>query len=203
MHIHCRPMVPEDYGLVESVHWTSVEQVRVFVDRQGIASMLAFDGARYVGQLYLQEYDPGFADPGGWTGHRPWADFRVAEPLPLEGRYLTLGCYHVGWLPDGSRRKSLWGRGIGTALLREVVTWYRNQSVMDGLLTWAVVPGSRELLQEAGQMPHTVYERFGFREVKQVHDPRWAAGVARFAPSATGEGLAVLRVMLLARDPSE
>ena len=66
MEIRCRPMRPEDFGVVESVHWTSADQVRDYIDRQGIASMLAFDGPRYVGQLYLQEYDPAFADPPSW-----------------------------------------------------------------------------------------------------------------------------------------
>ena len=199
MDIQCRPMRVSDYGNVETVHWTSVSQVREYIERQGIASMLAFDGPRYLGQLYLQEYDPEFSDPGGWVGHRPWADFQVAEPLGLGGRFLTLGCYHVGWMPDGSRDRSLWGRGIGTALLRAVIEWYRSQQVIDGLVSWGLVPGSKKLLQEAGQMPYAVYERFGFQEIKRVCDPRWAEGVARFDTTGMEEDPTVLRVMLLRR----
>jgi GNAT superfamily N-acetyltransferase len=161
--------------------------------------MLAFRGSEYLGQLYLQEYDPVFTEPGGWFGHRPWADFRVAEPLGLAGRYLTLGCYHVGWMPDGSRRESLWGRGIGTALLSALVEWYSGQDAVDGLLTWALATGSHPLLQEAGQMPHTVYERFGFREIAQVHDPRWARGMVRYGSGRIRSQLEVLRVMALDR----
>jgi RimJ/RimL family protein N-acetyltransferase len=115
--------------------------VRTFAEAQGIASMLASDGPRYLGQLYLKEYDPRFAEPGGWVGERPWADFRVAEPLGLHDRYLTLGCYHVGWMPDHTRDPSLLGRGIGTALLRAIVDWLGQQSRVDGLLSWAVCPG--------------------------------------------------------------
>jgi len=190
-------MTPADFGTVESVHWLSTEHVRESSVRQGIASMLAFDGPRYLGQLYLREYDPEFVEEGGWTGHWPWADFRVAEPLSLHGRYLTLGCYHVGWTPDARKQPSLWGRGIGTALLTETITWWQHQDAIDGLLTWALSAASKRLLQEAGQMPHTVYRRLDFREVKQVHDPRWLEGIAQFAPDATGDDLAVLRVMAL------
>ena len=200
MKIECRPMRVSDYGLIETQHWTSVDQVKKYIKRQGIASMLAFSGQRYLGQLYLQEYDPEFSEPGGWTGERPWADFQVAEPLGLGGRLLTLGCYHVGWMPDGSRDRSLWGRGIGTALLEAVNEWYRGQTAIDGLMSWALVPGRNELLQGAGQMPYTVYQGHGFLEIKQVDDPRWIEAIADIDPEGAKEYLAVLRVMLLSAD---
>ncbi len=178
MDIVCRPMEVSDYAVVECQHWTSAGQVREYINRQGIASMLAFDGPLCVGQLYLQQYDPAFTEPGGWTGERPWADFQAAEPLDLDGRLLTLGCYHVGGLPDNSRDGSLWGRGIGTTLLKAVIRWCRDEQSIDGLLSWALVRGCRTLLQAAGQMPHTVYQRHGFQEVKQVQDAQWAGFVA-------------------------
>jgi GNAT superfamily N-acetyltransferase len=179
-----------DFRVVECAHWESAEQVLDFAEMQGIASMLAFEGERYLGQLYLQEYDPQFRDPIGWEGHRPWADFHLAEPLGLEGRFLTLGCYHVGWMPDDSRDTSLYGKGIGTALLGAVVQWYQSQTVIDGLLTWALPPERRQLLVWAGQMPFTLYRRFGFRELKQV-DPQWD-------PSSAGDKT-LFKVMLLTR----
>jgi GNAT superfamily N-acetyltransferase len=201
MDIWCRPMEVRDYGVVETQHWTSADQVEEYIERQGIASMLAFSGQRYLGQLYLQEYDSKFSEPGGWTGHRPWADFQVAEPLGLGGRLLTLGCYHVGWMPDGSRDRSLWGRGIGTALLEAVIEWYRVQTAIDGLVSWALVPGCKGLLQWAGQLPYTVYQNHGFREIKQVDDPRWTEAIADITdPEEATEDLTVLRVMLLSAD---
>ena len=181
-------MKVDDYGVVESSHWQSAADVQEYIDQQGIASMLAFDGDRCLGQLYLKEYDKHFRDPGGWFGERPWADLRLAEPLSLEGRFLTLGCYHVGWMPDNSRDTSLYGQGIGTALLKAVIAWYGDQQSMNGLLTWALPAGSKKLLVAAGQMPYTVYQRFGFQEIKQV-DPGW--------DHEPGIGKPVLKVMLL------
>jgi GNAT superfamily N-acetyltransferase len=190
-------MKVNDYGAVECEHWASAGQVREYIERQGMGSMLAFDGQRYVGQLYLQEYDPDFSELGGWTGHRPWADFRVAEPLDIDGRFLTLGCYHVGWMPDGYRDRSLRGRGIGTALLRAVIDWCTGQGAIRGLLSWALVPGCKGLLEMAGQMPHDVYRRHGFQEIKKVDDPRWAELVAGFDAEEAEEDLSTLRVMRL------
>ncbi|MDP6667215.1 MAG: hypothetical protein QF357_07415 [Dehalococcoidia bacterium] len=192
-------MTPGDYRTVESVHWSSAGQVADFVDRQGLASILAYESSRYLGQLYLQEYDPSFIEPGGWEGHRPYADFRVAEPLSLKGRYLTIGCFHVGWMPDGQRESSLWGRGIGQAMLGWLVDWFRDDGRYDGLLAWAVSPASRKLLRMAGQMPHTVYRRNGFREIKRLRDSRWGDLVAEWAPHELQDELSDLCVMTLDR----
>jgi GNAT superfamily N-acetyltransferase len=202
MDIQYRPMRVSDYGVVESEHWTSADQVADYIAHQGVASMLAFAGQRCVGQLYLQEYDPEFCEPGGRVGHRPWADFQIAEPLYLNGRFLTLGCYHVGWLPDNSRDRSLWGQGIGTALLEAVIEWYRAQKDIDGLMSWALVTGCKGLLQWAGQMPYTVYQTHGFQEIKRVNDPGLAVDIADIEPEEATEDLAVLRVMLLSADRS-
>ena len=189
-----------DYGVIETQHWVSVDQVKEYIELQGIASMLAFVDQQYVGQLYLQEYAPEFSEPGGWTGNRPWADFRVAEPLGLSGRLLTLGCYHVGWMPDNSRDRSLQGRGTGTALLEAVIEWYRGQTAINGLMSWALVPGCKTLLQYAGQMPYLVYQKQGFREVKQMDDPRWTEAITITDPEEAEEDLTALRVMLLTKD---
>jgi len=198
--IQCRPMRVSDYGVVESQHWASANQVAEYAERQGIASMLAFVGQQCVGQLYLQEYDTEFSEPGGWTGERPWADFQIVEPLGLGGRFLTLGCYHVGGMPDGSRDRSLWGKGIGTTLLKAVIEWYRGQTAIGGLMSWALVSGCGQLLQWAGQMPHILYRQHGFREIKRIDDPRWTKAIADIDPEEAKEDLTVLRVMLLSAD---
>ena len=44
MDIQCRPMTVSDYGVIETEHWVSVDQVKEYIERQGIASMLAFAG---------------------------------------------------------------------------------------------------------------------------------------------------------------
>ena len=199
-----------DWGRVETEHWSSVDHVQDSIDRQGIASMLAFDGERCVGQLYLKQYDPGFCASEGWPGPWAWADFQPAEPLGLQGSFLALSCYHVGWLPNGTWNSfptlpwdsSLWGRGIGTALLKTVLQWVRHRPIQ-GLVSWSVVDGSKELLSSAGQMPHTTYQRFGFSEIKQVHMPEFGSYVRRvsstlnFDISDAREDPSLLRVMLL------
>jgi GNAT superfamily N-acetyltransferase len=197
MHIRCRPMEVGDFGVVECVHWDSADQVRAFTDHQGIASMLAFDGTRCVGQLYLKEYDPAFQEPGGWTGERCWADFHIAEPLGLDGRFLTLGCYHVGRNPDGSHNPALYGQGIGTALLEAVVGWFRGQQTITGLLAWGLVNGSKPLQEWAGQMPHGLYERFGFQEIKRVRDQRLDHELADLDTTQAEEDPTILRAMVL------
>ena len=52
------------------------------MERQGIASMLAFDGERYLGQLYLQEYDLQFR-------RERYPDATDEEPGPLKVMLLT------------------------------------------------------------------------------------------------------------------
>jgi len=197
---YCRPMQVTDFGIIECVHWKSADHVQEYLEKQNIASMLAFDGPRYLGQLYLQEYDPQFSEQGGWTGDRPWADFQTAEPLGLEGRFLTLGCYHIGRLPNGKQIPSLWGRGIGKALLKAVIKWYQSQQEIDGLVSWGLVSGSKKLLQWAGQMPYTIYRKFGFREIKRVRDPRLEQDLADIDTTSAKEDIATLRVMLLTRE---
>jgi len=192
MNIQCRPIEVGDYGVVESGHWASADEVAEHIERQGVGSMLAFAGPTFLGQLYLKEYDPDFRDPGGWYGERPWADFSAAQPLDVTGRLLTLGCYHVG--------AEFQGQGGGTALLTAVVEWFKAESDYEGLLTWACQPGSHKLLATAGQMPHTVYRRFGFRQLKEVRVPLWTEGVtAEEYPDVTEDEPGLLRVMLLAR----
>ncbi len=186
-----------DFDAVDRVHWESAEQVEAFIEVQGIASMLAFDGARCVGQLYLKAYDPEFSEPLGWTGNRPWADFRIAEPLELKGRFLTLGCYHVGRGPDGGLDASLYGRGIGTALLEATIDCYRSRDSIDGLLSWGLVSGTTALLQWAGQLSHTTYARRGFREVERLRDPRLDEHLCDVDTAEATEDPAILRVMLL------
>lgn len=194
---YCRPMQVSDYGIIECVHWKSADQVQEYIEKQNIASMLAFDGSHYLGQLYLQEYDPQFSEHGGWNGERAWADFQISEPLGLEERYLTLGCYHVGRLPNGKQIPSLWGRGIGKALLKAVIKWYQSQQEIYGLLSWGLIPGSKNLLQWAGQMPYTIYRKFGFQEIKKVRDTRLEQYIADIDTSLAKEDIITLRVMLL------
>ncbi len=199
MKPRCRPMEPRDFGRVESVHWRSIEEVARYAERQGLASLLAFDGPRCVGQLYLKAYEPGFACAGGWRGERPWADFVLAEPLDLPGRFLTLGCYHVGRRSDGTPDPTLRGHGIGRALLDAAVERLRSDASLDGLVAWALVAGSKPLLAWAGQLPHTAYRRAGFREIARIRDSRLERELADVDTSAAEEDPCLLRVMRLDR----
>ena len=113
MSILYRPIEADEYDQVETSDWDSPDRVQELIEKQGIGSMLAFEDDRYLGQLYVREYDPDFKNPGGVSGGpEPWRDFSLAEPLRLSGRYLTLGCYHVGYEPGGTWEtvdQSKWG----------------------------------------------------------------------------------------------
>ena len=203
MSIQYRHINFADFDSVETSDWRSPDHIRELIKKQGIGSMVAFEDDRYLGQLYLREYDPGFTNPGGVSGGpEPWRDFNLAEPLGLKGRYLTLGCYHVGWKAGGTWETvdtTLWGNGVGTGLLMAVIEWIQTQESIDGLLAWALVHGSKEIHQHNGQMPYTVYERFGFKEIKRVNDPSWAP-YAKYYEDDAEEDPTLFRVMLLSRD---
>lgn len=49
--------------------------------------------------------------------------------------------------------------------------WSDTQDKIGELLAWGLEP-DHELLAWAGQNSQTAYERAGFREIKQVVDPR-------------------------------
>ncbi len=172
MSIHYRPIKVSDFDSIETSDWKSPDHVQNLIETQGIGSMLAFEDDLYMGQLYVREYDPSFTNPGGVSGGpEPWRDFNLAEPLGLQGRHLTLGCYHVGWQPGGTWEtvdQTKWGDGVGTGLLKAVVEWFKTEVSIDGLLAWALVHGSKEIHQHNGQLSYTVYERAGFREIKRV-----------------------------------
>ena len=53
---YCRPMQVTDFGIIECVHWKSTDHVQDYIEKQNIASMLVFEGSRYLGQLYLKEF---------------------------------------------------------------------------------------------------------------------------------------------------
>ena len=202
MSIHYRPITVGDFDGVETSDWRSPDHVEELIEKQGIGSMLAFEGDRCLGQLYVREYDPGFTNSGGVSGGpEPWRDFNLAEPLGLRGCYLTLGCYHVGWKPGGTWETvdtTMWGGGVGTGLLEAMVEWFRAQETVDGLLAWALVHGSKEIHQHNGQMPYTLYERSGFKEVKRVNNPSWAP-YAKYYEKDAEEDPTLFRVMLLER----
>ncbi len=199
MSIYYRPIVASDFDGVETSDWASSDQVQELIEKQGIGSMLAFEDDRYLGQLYVREYDPEFKNAGGVSGGpEPWRDFSLAEPLGLQGRYLTLGCYHVGYEPGGTWEtvdQSKWGGGVGTGLLQAMVEWFQSHDELDGLLAWALVHGSKELHQHNGQLSYTVYERLGFREVKRVNDPSWAP-YAKYYEDDAEEDPTLFRVMV-------
>ena len=200
MSIQYRPIEVSDFESVETSDWRSPDHLRELIERQGIGSMLAFEDGRYLGQLYVREYDSSFKNAGGVSGGpEPWRDFSLAEPLGLRGRYLTLGCYHVGWEPGGTWEtadKTMWGNRLGTGLLMAMIDWFQTQESIDGLLAWALVRGSKKIHQDNGQLPHTVYQRHGFKELKRVNDPSWAP-YAKYYERDAEEGPTLFRVMLL------
>jgi hypothetical protein len=146
----------------------SREQVVDRIDAIGSSAMLAFEGARHVGQLQFRPYVSGTASPDGINDPLYWMDFGGHAP-PLPERTLALFCYHVGQLEDGGARDSQYfGRRMGTDLLDATLVWARESGFQ--AVVAKATPATWPIPQFMGGMPSGVYASRGFEEAASYHD---------------------------------
>jgi len=176
--IAIRPATPADLPLLERRCWPGGEaEMRGRIEAQGTCSLLALDGGRPVGQLYVRAYVPGYRAPGGLHDGSWWADLAGAEEgLTLPERTAALGCWHVGRVreADGTEREApeYRGRGIGVALLRGAVDWLRSGAgPFDALVAKTAGTERREYLGWLGGLPLGEFTALGFQPLLAFQDP--------------------------------
>ena len=141
----------------------------------GSSAMLAFEGARHVGQLQFRPYVPGTASPDGINDPLYWMDFEDRAP-PLPERTLALFCYHVGQLESGSERDpGYFGRRMGTGLLDATLVWARESGFR--AVVAKATPPTWPIPQFMGGMPAGVYTSRGFEQVASYHEPALRRGL--------------------------
>jgi GNAT superfamily N-acetyltransferase len=167
--ISYRLMTTDDVERVPLLHQGTPEEVLDRIAACGSSAMLAFEGTTHVGQLQFRLYLPGILSLHGLHDPLYWMDFGDHAP-PMPDRTLALFCYHVGQLDNTDRRDPRYvGRGIGTRLLDETLSWATQVGfsaiVAKGLTSIWPIP------QFMGGMPTEIYLSRKFTIVKSYQDP--------------------------------
>ncbi|MBW2623370.1 MAG: GNAT family N-acetyltransferase [Deltaproteobacteria bacterium] len=160
--------------------------------------MLAYEGTTHVGQLQFRPYVHRTNSPNGLHHPLYWMDFEDYAPQFPE-RTLAIFCYHVGQLDNTAARDSRYfGRGLGTELLGEVLTWAASAGFE------AVVakgcPNFWPIIRFMGGMPTEVYEARGFTVAATYEDRNLRNTVENMLKEPTGEDL---RKLLKGRNPDD
>ncbi|MDE0349602.1 MAG: GNAT family N-acetyltransferase [Gammaproteobacteria bacterium] len=155
-----RPMVAEDMDRYPIGCQGSPEDVAARIRDLGASAILAFDGARHVGQLQFRRYDPGLRSPKGVYEPAYWGDFGERAP-DLGDNALAVFCYHVGQTDDSEQRDpAYFGRGIGLALLDSLLDWAGERG-FDAVVAKAT-PAARPVMTMMGGQPVDAYRERGF-----------------------------------------
>jgi hypothetical protein len=170
-----RPLEPEDIEDVPLSCQGSPEQVAERIAEIGSSAMLAFEGARHVGQLQFRPYVSDTTSPDGINDPLYWMDFGSHAP-PLPERALALFCFHVGQLENGSAREpQYFGRRMGTDLLDATLVWARKASFQ--AVVAKATPPTWPIPQFMGGMPAGVYASRGFEQAASYHDTALRGGL--------------------------
>jgi hypothetical protein len=151
------------------------EQILERIAEIGSSAMLAFEGARHVGQLQFRPYVSGTTSPDGINDPLYWMDFGDRAP-PLPERTLALFCYHVGQLEDGGARDPRYfGRRMGTELLDATIAWARESRFR--AIVAKAVPPVWPIPQFMGGMPPGVYASRGFEQAASYQEAALRRGL--------------------------
>jgi len=170
-----RPLEPADLDRVPMSCQGRREEVTLRIAEIGSSAMLAFEGARHVGQLQIRPYVSGISSPDGINDPLYWMDFGSHAP-PLPERTLALFCFHGGQLENGSARDpSYFGRGMGTGLLDATLVWARKSGFQ--AVVAKATPPSWPIPQFMGGMPARVYASRGFEQAASYRDAALRRGL--------------------------
>jgi GNAT superfamily N-acetyltransferase len=162
-------MVADDVGRLPIGCQGEPDEVRARIAELGTSALLAFDGARHVGQLQVRAYRPQVRSPKGIHHPLYWADFEGRAPA-LPARTLAVCCYHVGQLDDTDARDSRYqGQGLGARLLDELLAWARRAGF--AAVVAKAVPAERAVMTVMGGQPPAIYEARGFAVAASWVDP--------------------------------
>ena len=158
-----RPMAEADLGRHPIGCQGSRDEVAARIRDLGASAILAFDGARHVGQLQFRRYDPGLRAAKGVYEPAYWGDFGARAP-ELGDDALAVFCYHVGQTDDSDERDAAYfGRGIGLALLDALLDWARERGF--GAVVAKATPAARPVMTMMGGQPVAAYRERGFEVV--------------------------------------
>ncbi|HEV2365637.1 MAG TPA: GNAT family N-acetyltransferase [Caulobacteraceae bacterium] len=173
--IRYRPMVAQDIGRIPMDCHGGPEALAARIADLGAAAILAFDGDRHVGQLQFRRHDPKLRSPSGIWSPDYWGDFGADQPA-LPPASLGVFCHHVGQLEDGPERDPRYqGRGIGLALLDELIAWapaHRFEAIAAKF-----TPADRAVMKFMGGQSASAYEGRGFEVVSSWVDPQLQAAL--------------------------
>ena len=206
MPLTIRPATPNDLPRLERRCWPGGEdEIRRRIHDQGASSILALDGARIVGQLYIRAHQPGFRAPSGLHDGGWWADLSgIEDQVSLPARTALLGCWHVGRTRDAQGEEheapQYRGKGVGLALLQGAIDWL-DAAPFDALAFKAADSDARPYLGWLGGLPHSLVEPLGFRTLATFDDPYLLAEPEAPPPEARLPNAARFHLVLRERLP--
>ncbi|MEM7543072.1 MAG: hypothetical protein AAF384_16025 [Pseudomonadota bacterium] len=156
-----RMMTADDIDSVPIGCQGEVADVRARIRDVGSAAVLGFDGTQHVAQLQFRRYQSDLRSSKGLWDPAYWGDFAEHAPdLPHES--INVFCYHVGQLEDTEDRDPRYqGRGIGLAMLDELIVWATNSGFATMVATYT--PPDRAVMGFMGGQALESYAARGFQ----------------------------------------
>ncbi len=147
------------------------------IEDLGSCAVLAFDSEQHVAQLQFRRYDAKARSPNSIWDPAYWGDFGDHAP-DLPHATLALHCFHVGQVDDTDARDARYqGRGIGLALLDQLLTW-APEAGFETVIAKAS-PSVRPVMVFMGGQAKESYEERGFETVTSWVDADLRSAVAK------------------------
>jgi len=185
--IEIRPIKRDELGKVLLRCLPDGGRIETIFKTQGTIGMAAWDGQQCIAQLHCYK----LTLPGGSADLWPdWSrpsfiDDLLNGTLDISGPIWCHACCHVGrsvesFTQSDAPDSRYFGRGIGTALCQESISWAREHGYK-AVLASGTPDGLIEFSQWVGGLPWTTYKKLGFSAVQidgMTDLPHWAKGAA-------------------------